>query len=152
MAAGETNEHMLIPRNINRFIARLLVGAMVLAQLTVAAYACEGVQSASADRAVGSATDLPMRRVATTDVTDGNLGRSSMDPTQPNLCAAHWQFGRQHAEDKPAPSVPAVVPMSLYPRALAVLSADIQRVSMAPMDLPPKADPSHAILHCCFRI
>ncbi|MEO5735521.1 MAG: hypothetical protein ABIN96_15445 [Rubrivivax sp.] len=143
---------MLIPRKLNRFIARLLVGVMVLAQLSVAAYACDGGQRMLTSSAVASGADVPSLRVAMTDLADGNLGDTRMDPTQPNRCAAHCQSGQQHADGKPAPSVPAVVPKSLYPRAVTVLSADIQRASTAPDDPPPGADRSHAILHCCFRI
>ena len=143
---------VLIPRTVSRFIARLLVGVMVFAQMTVAAYACTGAQGTVMPGAGTSGTDVTMVRAAMIDLADGARGHAAMDPAQPNLCAAHCQSGQQNADGKPAPSVPAALPTSLYPRALADLSADSQRASTAPDDPPPKADPPHAILHCCLRI
>lgn len=125
---------------------------MVFAQMTVAAYACTGVQSVSMSGAMGSGTDLTRVDAAMTGPGDGVSGHAAMDPALPNLCAAHCQGGQQNADGKPAPSVPAAMPMSLYPSVLAPLSADIRRASTAPDDPPPKADPPHAVLHCCFRI
>ncbi|MEO6407889.1 MAG: hypothetical protein ABIO45_03955 [Burkholderiaceae bacterium] len=143
---------VLIPRNVNRFIARLLVGVMVFAQMMVAAYACAGAQGASMRRAGGFGTDVAMSGTAMADLADGDLGHAAMDPAQPNLCAAHCQSSQQNADGKPSPSVSAAIPTSLYPRELTVLHAGIQRASTAADGLLPKADPPHAILHCCFRI
>ena len=143
---------MLIPRNLNRFIARLLVGVLVFAQMTVAAYACAGAQHTVVPGAGASGTEETMLRAAMTALCDGDIGHAAMDPAQPNLCRAHCQSGQQNADGKPAPSLSAAIPTSLYPRALSVLPADIQRASTAPHDPPRKSDPPHAILHCCFRI
>ncbi|MEO7243738.1 MAG: hypothetical protein ABIX12_01110 [Rubrivivax sp.] len=143
---------MLIPRNLNRFIARLLVGLMVFAQMTVAAHACARAQDTVVPGAGASGTEVTMVRGALTAPADGDIGHAAMDPAQPNLCGAHCQSGQQNADGKPAPSLSAAIPTSLYPRALTVLAADDRRASMAPDDPPRKADPPHAILHCCFRI
>jgi hypothetical protein len=140
---------VFIPRFLNRFIARLLLGVMMFAQMTVAAYACTGPQSASMR---SSGTDVTLVGAPMATLADGGLGHAAMDPTQPNLCAVHCQSGQQNADGKPAPSVSPAILVSLYPGALAFLPADIQRASAAPDGPSTRADPPHAILHCCFRI
>jgi hypothetical protein len=140
---------VLISRTLNRFIARLLLGVMLFTQLTVAAYACTGPQSMSA---VAAGTELTLAGLPMAASADAVLGHAAMDPTQPNLCASHCQSGGQNADGKPAPNVSPAIPVSLYPRALALLPADIQLTSTAPDGPLASADPPHAILHCCFRI
>ncbi len=141
---------MLISRTVNRFIARLLIGMMLFAQMAVVAYACTGPQSASMRRA---GTDVTLVTAPITAVADGGLGHVAMDLTpKPNLCAAHCQSGQQNADAKPAPSVSAAIPVSLYPSAVTSLPANIQRASAAPRGPPTGAEPPHAILHCCLRI
>jgi hypothetical protein len=141
---------VLISRSVNRFIARLLLGVMLFAQMTVAAYACTGLQSASTrstETEVLTLVEAPLAMVA-----DGVLGHAAMDPMQPTLCAVHCQSGQQNADGKPAPNVSPAIPVSLYPRAMAFHPADTQHASAAPDDPPTRTDPPHAILHCCFRI
>lgn len=147
-----------MPRTVSRFIARLLVGVMMFAQMTVAAYACTGAQAAVMP-GVGpsgisgiSGADVTMVRAAMTGLAAGAHDHAAIDPAQPNLCAAHCQSGQQNADGRLVASVPAAIPTSLYPRASEMLLAGILRVSAAPHDPPPDADPPHAILHCCFRI
>ncbi len=142
---------VLIPRHLSRFIARLLIGALMLSQLAVAAYACQGIQGASGRTAGAPGTDVPVVRMAM-DVAGDDFGHAFLDPAQPNLCSAHCQSGQQNADGKLAPSVPAFLPTILYPRVPTVLPADIQHASMVSDDPSSEADPPHAILHCCFRI
>lgn len=143
---------VLIPRTVRRFIARLLVGVMVFAQMAVAAYACTGAQAKVVPGGGASGTDVTMVLAAVTDLANGGIGHAAMDPAQPTLCAAHCQSGQQNSDSKPAPSAPAVMLVSLYPRTVEIFLADLLRTSPAPHYPPLKVDPPHAILHCCFRI
>ncbi len=138
-------------RNLNRFIARLLIGVLVFAQLAVAAYACPAM---SAGSATGDAAHAAMLGQGMTSVTgaDGMPGAPSLDPSQPNLCAAHCQTGQQNADGKPAPTVPPVLLASLYPVVPAAPRAQPALALAAVDDPPPVASPPLAILHCCFRI
>lgn len=138
---------MSITRALSRFIARLMVGVLLFAQIAVAAYACSGgaaMVGAGAAGAEAMMADASMAGMASEDA-----GRGAMDP---NLCAAHCQSGQQNAGAKAMPDLPTAVPVSLYPLVPVVLPVRTPRAVAAPDDPPPMADPPHAILHCCFRI
>ena len=144
---------VLIQRAVRRFIARVLVGMMVLAQMTVAAYAyaCPGAQGKSMN--VGrSATDVGIASTTMNGMAGGYTGHRAIDPAEANLCAAHCQSGQQNADGRPEPHVPVALPVALYPQASMTIAARSLGVSAHPDDPPPMPDPPHAILHCCFRI
>jgi hypothetical protein len=143
---------VLIPRTMRRFIARLLAGVMVFAQMAVAAYGCTNALDLALEAATPSGMAFGMAGAAMTGATDGYAGHGMMDPAQPNLCAAHCQSGQQNAAGKPAPEVPITMPVSLYPQAPLALPSGALLVSTARDGPPPMADPPHALLHCCYRI
>lgn len=142
---------MLITRQLRRFVARLLVGALVYAQLALSAYACPPLSSGAMDlpdAAIAASVMLP-------DGQDADAAPAltvHMDSVQPELCAAHCQSAHQNIEIKPAPS-PVLALLASYftldPKAQGVGHARPAGMAASP---PPKADPPHAILHCCFRI
>lgn len=127
----------------------------MFAQMAVAACDCTTAQ-ATVMSGVGpcgiSGADVTRVRAAVIGLAAGVLGHAAMDPAAPNLCAAHCQSGQQNADGKPSLSMTASIPTGVYPRALAIPSADIQRASVAPGDPPRKADSPHAIPPCGCRI
>ena len=73
------------------------VFALLFAQLSVAAYACP----------------LPATAAAEEAMTDCEGMASRLDPSSPNLCADHCQYGQQ-TDQLRTPTVPAVSLISLY--------------------------------------
>jgi hypothetical protein len=138
-------------RNLNRFVARLLIGVLVFAQVAVAAYACPVMSTGSVSGEPGHAA-LMGQGAASAMGVDGMPGGSRLDPLQPNLCAAHCQTGQQNADGKPAPTVPPALLASLYPVVPAAPRAQPALARAAVDDPPPAARLPLAILHCCFRI
>lgn len=142
---------VLITRQLLRFVARLLVGLLLYAQLAIGAYACP---KPSFD-AVGT-SDVAMAASATMlEAQEAGVAPEltwHMDSAQPGLCAAHCQSGHQNIDVKPAPS-PVLALMAGYftlePNAQGAGHGWPAGLANSP---PPQADPPHAILHCCFRI
>ncbi len=143
---------MLTFRKLRWWIARLLLGTLLFAQLVVAAYACPMLAPASqhpygTPAAMGEPSSLAMT------FADGKaFDAGPLDATQPGLCMAHCQFGQQNADAKSAPDVPSAVIYAAYPlkaahpAAVSDLDRPIENGFVSP------TDPPHAILHCCYRI
>lgn len=137
---------MSIPRATCRFIARLMMGVLLFAQLAFAAHACGGMAST----ALGGA-DAPTSGATMAGMAAELSGQDASDAMQPNLCAAHCQSGQQNAGAKALPDLPATLPAR--PSALAPEAVPNRiRLAAAVQSVPPSADPPHAILHCCLRI
>lgn len=138
-------------RNLSRLIARLLIGVIVFAQVAVAAYACPVMSTGSIIGLSGPAPQMGQSMTSAMRV-DGMPGGSRLDPSLPNLCAAHCESGQQNADGKPAPTVPPALLASLYP-VVPSTPRDRPTLARAAVDDPPRAaSPPLAILHCCFRI
>lgn len=138
--------HMLIPRAASRFVARLIIGMLVYAQMAVAAHACP-VMSGQTGDASGRSSAMEATPAPGATGKDGATKSISQ-----SLCTAHCQSGQQNADRKPAPSPPAVMLTSRY--TLPMLEhggVNARRVEAANAP-PPAAEPPHAILHCCLRI
>ncbi len=143
---------MLMSRRLRLSIARLLLGALLFAQLAVAAYACPTLTPAP-QRPYGAPSAIAEPVTSATALTAGD----AFDPVapvavQPGLCVAHCQAGQQNADTKPAPGVPLAMIYAAYPLEAAHLAAvsDFHRPSET--GLTVQSDPPHAILHCCFRL
>ena len=138
---------MTMPRALKHWICRLMVGVILFAQMSVAAYACpsnvvSGNAPADAITAMGAMVDC--------EQMDKGMGRH-LDQANPGLCAEHCH-PTQQSDHTQAPTVPAALLIALYTVALTV---DASR----PDGLAPTADsrlhaapPPLSILHCCFRI
>ncbi len=139
---------MTLRRGFARWVARLLIGVVLTAQLAVSAYACPGLATIPADALAGSVSASPSTAPAMPDCE--NMG-AALDPAFANLCAEHCRQGDQH--DPPAGlALPAALFSALYstppagePKARAPSRADPARTPAAPA-------PPHTLLHCCFRI
>jgi hypothetical protein len=143
---------MLMSRILRRWIARLLLGTLLFAQLAVAAYACPTFTPASqypygAPSAMGASDALATAFVAG-EAFDGALP----DAAQPGLCLAHCQSGQQNADTKSAPGVPLAMMYAAYPLEVVHPTAvsGFHRPTATGSIVP--TDPPHAILHCCFRL
>lgn len=138
---------MTMLRALKHWICRLMVGVILFAQMSVAAYACpsnmvSGNATADAITAMGAMVDC--------EQMGEGMGRH-LDQANPGLCAEHCH-PTQQSDHTQAPTVPAALLIALYTVALTV---DASR----PDGLAPTADsrlhaapPPLSILHCCFRI
>jgi hypothetical protein len=138
---------MTMLRALKHWICRLMVGVILFAQMSVAAYACpsnmvSGNATADAITAMGAMVDC--------EQMGEGMGRH-LDQANPGLCAEHCH-PTQQSDHTQAPTVSAALLIALYTVALMV---DASR----PDGLAPTADSRlHAapqplsILHCCFRI
>ena len=84
-------------------------------------------------------------------MTDCEGMASRLDPSSPNLCADHCQYGQQ-TDQLRTPTVPAVSLISLYvvPHLSALTEPGHPPVESS--GLLAARPPPHSILHCCFRI
>ena len=138
---------MTMPRALKHWICRLMVGVILFAQMSVAAYACpsnmvSGNATADAITAMGAMVDC--------EQMGEGMGRH-LDQANPGLCAEHCH-PTQQSDHTQAPTVPAALLIALY---TVTLTVDASR----PDGLAPTADsrlhaapPPLSILHCCFRI
>lgn len=144
-------------RSFLRRIARLLIGVVLLAQMTISAYACPGLATDPATRAAmsvdatvsdgaGEASASPARQMPSCEDIMG-----SMDPAFANLCAEHCHHGQQ-SDHAATLTVPTVVLNALYlapllPEPIVALRPSTDHASALAAAAPPLA-----VLHCCFRI
>jgi hypothetical protein len=145
-------------RNLLRKLARALVGVVLLAQMSIAAYACPGISSAlQASRpaaTLGTPTAEPadtaaLRMASEAPPCDDMVG--AMDPTSSNLCAEHCKYGQQ-SDRSATVSVPAAALVALYATPVMPERVLPPRPGAAPMSALVAASPPHAILHCVYRI
>ena len=148
-------------RSLVRRVARCLAGVLFLAQLTIAAYACPGLSSATAaggQMELNAAAPAPQGEVSiepgaaamAAQMPNCSDMAGAMDPDAANLCAEHCKYGQQ-SDHAPTLTVPAVLLSALYATP-AALPPPLPRGAAALMDALVAAPPPHAILHCVFRI
>jgi len=137
---------------MSRFIARLLVGVLLFAQMAVAAYACPVMLNGSANRP-GHSASMGMGDVAAMH-SSGEMEASfgGMDSDLPNLCFGHCQFGHQNTDSTSPPTPSVAMLTSLYTLPSLEQSVGLARPLATASGSPSTADPPHAILHCCFRL
>ena len=145
-------------RRFLRTVCRGLIGALLFAQMAIAAYACPGLSSAVAMK----------MQMSSTGASDGGLDDGSMapegdqavncedmagamGPSYANLCAEHCHYGQQ-SDHASTLTVPAALLTALYIAPLAPEPAVAPRSAAAATSALGAAFPPHTILHCCFRI
>lgn len=143
-------------RRWQRWVARWLVGMLLLAQMAVASYACPGLAAAlaagqplpvagSAQAAAGQA-DTEAMAAAMPDCSD----MAGAAQGSANLCAEHCKYGQQ--SDQAATLVlPVTLLMVLY-TAPAAPAAALPSAAAAAQDARLAPPPGHAVLHCVYRL
>lgn len=131
---------MPMTRASRRFVAKLLIAAMLFLQLAVAAYACPGFSQADdMSMSAAMAEEMPME------------GCTMGDQVQPNLCKQHCEQNSQALDQSP----PAALALPVLP-LLAVVTTEPEprcAVSEAPREFLARATaPPSAIRFCVFRI
>lgn len=147
-------------RSVVRRVARWMVGVVLLAQMSIAAYACPGIASAlqriPQATAVGS---MPMAEPADTAAVpvsapappcDDMTG--AMDPAAPNLCAEHCRYGQQSDQASTVNVPVAAALVALYATPVVREPVPPPRPAAALTSALVAASPPRAILHCVFRI
>ena len=143
-----------------RSIARGLIGVLFLAQVTIAAHACQLLTAASTTDAQ---MQMPPPAASTPDPTQaGVVGVSAaspdcermaaaMDTGAPNLCAEHCKYGQQ-SDTAATLTVPALLLTALYATPFAAHRPPPSRPAPGLASALAAASPPHAILHCVYRI
>ena len=136
-------------RSAAKTIAKLMAGALVCAQLLIAAYACPWWArpgTSAADARVASSTEA----AAPAAMPGCNEPMPSMDPSSPNLCAEHCKYGQQ-SDRCPTVDVPPALLTPLYATVGAPAVSPRPCVT-AWLSALVAASPPHAIAHCVWRI
>jgi hypothetical protein len=120
-----------------------MMGVMLFAQISVAAYACPGLALAAAQG--NAANTMP------SDMVGCDQMAGSMDKATPNLCAAHCHQGQQ-SDQTQVPTLPAMMLISLYTVNPTVPALAPGWPTRAEQILLSAAPPPLSILHCRFRI
>lgn len=139
---------MAFTRAFRSFIGRLMVGVLLFSQFAVAAYACPTTAGVlSVDRGNVSVATHDGSQAAPCD---------QMDSAQKSLCIEHCHPSSQSADTATPPAPAAAMAMVLYvlPVAAAAEAASpgVCGPSPAAPSLEAASPPSHAVLHCVWRI
>ena len=129
-------------------IAKLVAGALVCAQLLVAAYACPWFARSGAAAADAMAASADTAMPAAMPGCDEPM--PTMDPASPNLCAEHCKYGQQ-SDRCPTVALPPALFSPLYATVGAPAVAPRPCVT-AWLSALVAASPPHAIAHCVWRI
>jgi len=150
-------------RAVLRAVCRIIIGILVAAQLSVAAYACAGLSMARP----GTQVDLVGVMMAVAGDTTPVAGMAALlccqdaetagESINSNLCHAHCRFGQQ-GDQASTVSVPAAT-LLLLPGLPWQWSGAISaspplpspRAAAARLGGIVAAAPCHAILHCVRR-
>jgi hypothetical protein len=138
-------------RSFVRKVARALAGVVLLAQMSIVAYACPGVTLALQAGLRAPAVEAPTAGEAATGAPGCEDMVGAMDPTSANLCAEHCKYGQQ-SDQASTVNVPAAALVALYATPAAPVSVPPPRPTAASMSALVAASPPHAILHCVYRI
>lgn len=126
-----------------QLICRLMIGVMLMAQISIAAYACPGLPSAVMQSGA-TANSMPA------DMVGCDQMAGPMDKAFPNLCAEHCHQGHQ-SDQTQVPVLPAVALISLYTIDQVVRTGELTWPMLAEFVPLAAAPPPLSILHCCFR-
>lgn len=131
---------MTLTRTIKQWVCHLMVGLMLFAQMSMAAYACPGMASGSEQ-----ASDM-------TTMVNCDQMVNQLDKAQPNLCAEHCHHTQQ-SDQTQVPTLPAMLLISLYTVSPAASASAPSWPTLAVQDsLLEAAPPPLSILNCCFRL
>ncbi|MBT2325248.1 hypothetical protein J7E62_23230 [Variovorax paradoxus] len=144
-------------RRLLHSVGRALIGALLFAQMAIAAYACPGLlPGASTEMQMLSdhAAALDFSNTTMSTAADQATGpcadmAGATDPS-PNLCAEHCRYGQQ-SDHAPTLTVPVLLLTTLLITPYATDVAMRPRPAAAVSSALASVDPPHAILHCCFR-
>lgn len=146
-------------RAFKRWLCRVMIGVLVFAQTSIAAYACPGMSGSAQDTATPVPTAESVIRAPCADAMMAgarsavtSFAPDQMDPASPALCAAHCDYGKQSADHASTPTVQAALLTTLY--LLPAPTVPIGRARPLFDQPSPQAasSPPLSILHCCFRI
>ena len=130
---------MSFTRALSRQIGRVLIGVLLFAQFAAASYACPRLST--------------MPAMASSDAVAMSPDCDQIDRDAANLCAEHCRHGQQSVDTAPVPVMAAPTPALLY---LLPLEPEpllgCARAFPAPDPVLAVRPPSHAILHCVYRI
>lgn len=129
-------------RRFARALAGALMGVMLFAQFTVAAYACPGLD----------ATQVVGAEAAGAPALGCDDMAGAMDPAAPNLCAEHCKVGQQSDQAAATLSVPTAVLAVLYATPVVLLKPPPPQPMAAPISALVAAAPPRTIAHCVYRI
>lgn len=122
------------------WVCRLMVGVILLAQMSVAAYACPGMTPSNDQLSAMAAAMVDCDQMA-----------GQLDKANPGLCAEHCH-PTQQSDHTQVPTVPAMLMISLYTVALMVDASEPDGLTSTADSRIQAAPPPLSILHCCFRI
>lgn len=139
-----------------RAVARGLVGALLMAQLAIAAYACPALAAGLTatmqmpapsvlDDAAPPDASMPMAHAGNCDDMVG-----TMDASSPNLCAEYCKYGQQ-SDRATSLYLPAVVLTVLYATPPAHEPGAPPRTAAATLSALAACVP-HTVLHCVYRL
>jgi hypothetical protein len=133
---------MIMTRAFKHWMSSLMIGVILLVQMSVAAYACPGIASGKGPVSAMAATMVDC------DQMDGPL-----DKANPGLCVEHCHPTQQSDQTQQVPALPAMLMISLYLIAPVVdASAPDGLMLAANAHLQAAPPPPLSVRHCCFRI
>lgn len=133
-------------RSVRAWTATLVAVCILFAQVAVSAYACPQLLEQSTPVAQGKA--LPM-------VDCDSMPAGEMDPTQPNLCKAHCEFGQQVSKADNYPDTPSPELNVLWPLVWVLLPTPQTASVVSPAaetSERPRGSPPLYIVHQVFRL
>jgi hypothetical protein len=128
-------------RALRRWIARLMMGLLLVGQFAMASHACSAAVAPPVAHAAALHDGVPCPDAVPEPASPADTGTA--------LCAGHCQADDRSADHTPAPTVLPALLNALYTLAAAAGRPPEPEAAAPPP--PPQAAPPLAILHCCLR-
>ncbi len=145
-------------RGLLRWLARIMVGTLLLSQLAVTAHACSKTLPSAAAMGMSVKGEPPMQTAEAPHETQSDFASSDCadmvmptDAAPSKVCFEHCHYGQQ-SDHAPTITVPVVLMTALYAIPSASEVASPPRMEADALDALVAASPPHTVLHCVYRI
>lgn len=145
-------------RGLLRWLARIMIGALLLSQLAVTAHACSKTLPSAAAIGMSTQAETPVQAAeaspeAQTDLASSDCADMAMptDAAPSKVCFEHCHYGQQ-SDHASTITVPVVLMTALYAIPSAPEVASLTCMAANALDALVAASPPHTVLHCVYRI
>jgi len=145
-------------RGLLRWLARIMIGTLLLSQLAVTAHACSKTLPSAAATGMSAKAEAPMQAAEASSEAQPDLASSDCadmvmptDAAPSKVCFEHCHYGQQ-SDHASTITVPVALMTALYaiPSAPEVISPP--RTADGTLNALVAASPPHTVLHCVYRI
>ncbi len=145
-------------RGLLRWLARIMIGTLLLSQLAVTAHACSKTLPSVAAMGMSAKAEAPMQAAEASSEAQPDLASSDCagmvmptDAVPSKVCFEHCHYGQQ-SDHASTITVPVALMTALYAIPSAPEVAAPTCMAAEALDALVAASPPHTVLHCVYRI